>query len=824
MDDPPEGGPERGERASLDGSSGGVAESSDAKRFEVVVNDVPVPVVVFDGDGRIRGVNDAVTERLGYGRSDLVGEPLGTLCPSLSVAAVADHCGTENADPLTVRGRLADGADAQFDLTVERDAVPDGNRYVAVVHDVTERQTRLRNLEQYERIVETIDDGIYILDDAFNIISVNEAVSDLTGYDRSELVGSNAAILASEETLREAAAVSAALVSGDSDAATITTTLETADGECLPVETRFSVYPFGDGSYGQVGVLRDISDRIRYERGLSAIHESTRQLLGAETPEAVARLVAEAAENVPDLSAVAVYLFDEEASALRPAATWGIEDGPLSPVGPDSSDLWETFTTGERVRDDSGPPLVVDRGAELAASAGSYLPLGTHGVFVAAFAEAGEFSPSLTELVDILAASAEAGLDRVDREQRLRDRDRELREQNDRLRRLEAINEVIRGLDQALVGAESREAVAAAVCDRLADSELFSFVWAGHADGETVVPDAWAGDAPDHLDEIDRSLAGEGGPPAVRTLRTGEPTVVGSIAADLRAEPWRQAALAHGLQSAVSVPLTHGDITYGVLTAYTDRPDGIHEQMTDVFRELGATVANALSVVDTRQWLSADTVAEVDLAVDAGSSPLVAVAAATGATLVHEGTVPDVDGLSRVFLGVEGADLSAVRAAADEQTVVRRVEHRSESEADPLVVLHVSGPAVPRSVTDHGSRLRSMVVTGDGIEATVDLAPTASVRDLVEALEADYGPVSLGARRERTPTATSEGGFRVAARDRLTDRQWAVLRTAYLSGFFDSPRTTTGQEIAETFDLSQPTINRHLRVGERKLLELLFEE
>ena len=117
-----------------------------------------------------------------------------------------------------------------------------------------------------------------------------------------------------------------------------------------------------------------------------------------------------------------------------------------------------------------------------------------------------------------------------------------------------------------------------------------------------------------------------------------------------------------------------------------------------------------------------------------------------------------------------------------------------------------------------------MVVTGDGIEATVDLAPTTSVRDLVEALEADHGAVSLGARRERAPAASSEGGFRATAQDRLTKRQWGVLRTAYLSGFFDWPRTTTGEEIAETFDLSQPTINRHLRVGERKLLELLFEE
>lgn len=51
-----------------------------------------------------------------------------------------------------------------------------------------------------------------------------------------------------------------------------------------------------------------------------------------------------------------------------------------------------------------------------------------------------------------------------------------------------------------------------------------------------------------------------------------------------------------------------------------------------------------------------------------------------------------------------------------------------------------------------------------------------------------------------------------------------VLRTAYLSGFFDWPRKSTGTALAERLGISQPTMSRHLRVGERKLLELVFED
>jgi predicted DNA binding protein len=60
--------------------------------------------------------------------------------------------------------------------------------------------------------------------------------------------------------------------------------------------------------------------------------------------------------------------------------------------------------------------------------------------------------------------------------------------------------------------------------------------------------------------------------------------------------------------------------------------------------------------------------------------------------------------------------------------------------------------------------------------------------------------------------------------DLLTDRQEEVLRTAYLSGFFETPRDRTGGEVAESLDVSQPTFNNHLRAAQRKLFTLLLED
>lgn len=40
-----------------------------------------------------------------------------------------------------------------------------------------------------------------------------------------------------------------------------------------------------------------------------------------------------------------------------------------------------------------------------------------------------------------------------------------------------------------------------------------------------------------------------------------------------------------------------------------------------------------------------------------------------------------------------------------------------------------------------------------------------------------------------------------------------VLGTAYFAGFFDWPRASTGEDVAELLGVPQPTVNRHLRLA-----------
>jgi outer membrane murein-binding lipoprotein Lpp len=129
----------------------------------------------------------------------------------------------------------------------------------------------------------------------------------------------------------------------------------------------------------------------------------------------------------------------------------------------------------------NGRPVVADRAAgheldpasELASAIA--VPLGDNGVLLAGSTDTEALDEITTEVADLLAATAEAAFDRVRREGELRDRDRELRRRNRRLSRLNRINDVIREIDGVLVGADTREEIEYAVCERLTTSDRFDF-------------------------------------------------------------------------------------------------------------------------------------------------------------------------------------------------------------------------------------------------------------------------------------------------------------------------------------------------------------
>ncbi|MFC4448092.1 bacterio-opsin activator domain-containing protein [Halorussus aquaticus] len=575
---------------------------------------------------------------------------------------------------------------------------------------------------------------------------------------------------------------------------------------------------------------RDITKRKQRERALTQLHETSRSMLYAETkPEIADRVVTDAASILPS-AAVAVYQFDRDENVLSPTA---VSDefselvGSLPELRLDGASavsrafVEDETRTRERAERDG-------RQRTLLSALGDYVavPLGDHGVFVAATVQEETFDEVGEEVTELLAATTEAAFDRVERENELRERDRTLKRQNERLSKLNGVNEFIREIDQALVGAESRERIETAVCERLTADDRFRFAWIGETTAldRTLRPRAWAGDERGYLDSVPLESGADAGTvePSVRTADEREATHVSNVADHLRTGRWCKEAVSRDFQSVLSIPLTYDDVLFGTLTVYADRPDAFDDMVRSVLRELGDTVASAINAVQRKEALRSDAVVELEYRISDPTAVLHRLASETGASLEVEGDVDRDDETTLVFVTVEGATLDRVVEATADFVGITDAERVRTTDDGGLLGLGVRGDFVTTVLADHGAVRRRLRATPEGLSLTVDVPDSITTRSIDEVVSNTYDGAEPVAQRERT-RALETKGRPGRFLDDLTERQLEVAQMAYHAGFFDSQRDVTGRDVASMLDISHTAFYDHVRRIQRKLFASLFE-
>lgn len=412
--------------------------------------------------------------------------------------------------------------------------------------------------------------------------------------------------------------------------------------------------------------------------------------------------------------------------------------------------------------------------------------------------------------------------DATDREADRREREAQLEAQSARLERLDRITDELLRVERAITRAETRQDLERGVCEELVDAGPFAFAWIGDVDAreETIRPRARAGRDRGYLGGVDFDASTEDAEPAVRTARSRSPTVVNEISAAPRTAPWREEALACEFRSVVSVPLLEADRLHGVLTVYATEAEAFDTLSQRVFEGVADAVARGIGALEREQALLADTVVELSLRLVGGDDLFGRVARETGATVELKGVVPREDSML-LFLVVRDAPAGRVRSTLEADPAVSAVEHVGRSGTDRFEVTVDGEPLLTRLV-EEAATLGGITATADDTRLQIALPVNADVREVIEALRADYSGVYLLSRTERPQEFLDEQSFRATLERRLTDRQLEALNTAFLGGYFDWPREHTSEEIADLLGVSQPTFNHHLRIAERKLLSMLF--
>lgn len=803
------------------------------KRFREALDNSNDAIFIVDRHSKaIVDANETACDQLGYDESELIGKSPDDFEVTIDGEAEWEqHFATlRESGTLTYQGRHQRTDGSSYPVEVELSAMEYDMEYVvAIARDISERRERERELLRLEKAVEHAGHAIYITDADGVIEFVNPAFEEITGYPASEAEGQTPEILSSGEQpngyfddLWES------LTSGEVWHEQIQNRRKSgetyyADQIIAPMTT--------DGDIeGYIAIHQDITKEKVQERRLDAyrnaletLNGATTDFLTADSGDAIQETLVASVSEIYASEFTALYLYDEANHRLNPATVTKTEypTHEFEYIEPGNSILWEAFIDSDvRHQQTVTEPWC----AEIAPCNCLIVPVGGYGVLVVALQEDDLLGERFLELADLVASIGNAALDRGANEEQIQRQKAQLDQTERRLDELIQITENAVRFQNILWKAESHADVYQKVCDNLAEVNDVGFVWIGeYSPGkQEIIPKEWAGEEGSYVDQISLEFKSNSREPSIRTVLQEDSVAVDNIASDVEKASWRQSALSHGLASVLSVPIAHEDMMYGVISVYFTNPMEYPEQRQMAYEGLGSAIARALSSIDQRQALGAEKRVELEFETTGVDSPLKRLANAIETGFQIE---------SAVRKGEEEYILYGTVSAIPEE------EFREGSKAIPNVtdprVLESTGrelrfevvvehDAPPGTVIEVGGKFKDLQVYTDRCILRASFPPTASINRIIDTVSKRHPEWNLKARR--TDSQELDTQQFPTAESKLSERQSSILSAALQSGYFEWPRETTGEELAEKLDVSPPTIHRHIRTGMAKLTEHYLEK
>jgi PAS domain S-box-containing protein len=371
------------------------------------------------------------------------------------------------------------------------------------------------------------------------------------------------------------------------------------------------------------------------------------------------------------------------------------------------------------------------------------------------------------------------------------------------LERSNRFNTVIRTIQRTVARAGTREEVAKTVCETLLEFDEYHLSVVGELSAS-----------------FEEMLETDSGPPlsteiAATATRTGELQVRQDIS-DLSEGYWHDVATVHGIRSYAAVPIVHEGSVSGVIGLYADRANAFDEHEQRVLSELGAVVGSALSVIERNETRNPTT--ELVVRSDRIAASVIGDTAQGEFTLESAVTLSDdrqirywtVDGISPDTFADRTIELPGV---LDVQLLSRA------GDTSRFEVL-VDAESLASSFHRLDGELQSVVVEDGSSFLSLEFEKGVDAGRVLELIRETYPDAELVSQRR----ILTESYYRQVFDATLTDRQQTVLQMAYFSGYFDSPRKQTGDELAERLGITRQTFHVHLRKAQARILRQLLAD
>ncbi len=245
---------------------------------ESLIKNAPDPVFVSDLEGKIIEANDAVSELLGFRRDEVLEQSLSQFISeeetrefTAALREVVERGVTRNA---RLNPRAATGEVIPTTLNASALSDSEGNVIgaIGVLRDMRELD---KALSYSQSLIENAPDPVFVSDLEGKILQANDAVSELLGFRRDEVVEQSLSRFISEEETREfTAALREVVARGVTRNARLNP--RSATGEVIPTTLNASALRDPEGNaIGAIGILRDMR---AYEQVVRDLEESKTEL------------------------------------------------------------------------------------------------------------------------------------------------------------------------------------------------------------------------------------------------------------------------------------------------------------------------------------------------------------------------------------------------------------------------------------------------------------------------------------------------------------------------------------------------------------------
>jgi len=238
----------------------------------------PSIVLLIDPETeRVVEANAAAIDFYGWPAEELRGRGLSdinTLSPE-QIHAEVDRARREQRGHFHFRHRRASGEVRDVEVTSGPFSLGGRTLLYSIVADVTERSRELQQLRESEELSRSIIDhapvGIAIADADGRMVDANDALAKITGYRREELLGRDYVTLSHPDDRPDTREQRRALVTGEIGVYGMRKRYVRADGSVAHVEVASSLlHVVGSRAPYQLGIINDVTDRVRAERDVEA--------------------------------------------------------------------------------------------------------------------------------------------------------------------------------------------------------------------------------------------------------------------------------------------------------------------------------------------------------------------------------------------------------------------------------------------------------------------------------------------------------------------------------------------------------------------------